>query len=185
MLYIFDMGGVLLDNVFELREILSAHDISLPTMGLYREPAMYEYSAGRIDEQEYWKRFNECHQTDLRAPQWGRFFDPVVNDETMGIILQLRDEGHRVVCGSNTIAPHWEFCLNQGYLGCFDEVYASYLIGSSKPEKEFFMHILSREGLSEKDCIFIDDSPENVRAAREMGIRSLLFSSAHELREQL
>ena len=77
MLFIFDMGGVLLHNVFELVTILHEEGISTPLSDMYKDSLMYDFSAGLITEDEYWKQFNRRYNTNVSSPRWGRTFHPV------------------------------------------------------------------------------------------------------------
>ncbi len=184
MLYIFDMGGVVLKNVFEMADILKAHKLNLDVMTLYRESFMDDYSSGKIDELQYWTSFNEKYGTEIAAPQWGLRFNPELDNTMVNLINSLKT-GNRVVCGSNTIAPHWQFSLNRGDYECFHKVYASHLMGVAKPDGQFWKQILEEEGYSVADTVFIDDFSENVSAAESLGIKSILFKDFDTLREEL
>ncbi|MFM2484993.1 HAD family hydrolase [Celerinatantimonas yamalensis] len=67
-----------------------------------------------------------------------------------------------------------------GLEGEFDEVINSSEIGVAKPALNYFHIALNKLGVSEDDCIFIDDTPKNVEAARSLGIESLLHSNTQE-----
>ena len=68
------------------------------------------------------------------------------NDERMAsLVLEIRDCGHRVVCGTNTLDSHYRLLRDRGDFRIFDAVYASHLMGCAKPEAEFYRFILSAE----------------------------------------
>jgi len=54
-----------------------------------------------------------------------------------------------------------------------------------KPDPQIYHTLLARYGLQAADCVFIDDSPANVRAAREVGMHALQFSDPAQLRADL
>ena len=54
-----------------------------------------------------------------------------------------------------------------------------------KPEPAIYQAFLERCGLQAEDCIFMDDMPENVAAAREAGMHALVYTSAEDARRQL
>lgn len=184
MLYIFDMGGVVLKNVFEMSEILKAHKIDMNLMSLYRDPLMDDYSSGKIDEPQYWEKFNAKYGTEITAPQWGLRFNPELDKKMVDFIEYLKGS-NRVVCGSNTIAPHWQCSVGRGDYKCFHKVYASHLMGVAKPNVQFWKHILNEEGYSATSTIFIDDFSENIRAAESLGIKSILFKDFKTFLEEL
>ncbi|MBQ1870551.1 MAG: HAD-IA family hydrolase, partial [Treponema sp.] len=62
---------------------------------------------------------------------------------------------------------------------------ASFQMGVSKPDTEFWKIILDAEGCSAKDAVFIDDRRENCEAAASLGIRAIHFTSAESLEREL
>ena len=54
-----------------------------------------------------------------------------------------------------------------------------------KPDPEIYKLLLSRYSLQPADCIFIDDNPANIAAARALGIRAIRFTTCSNLRAQL
>jgi putative hydrolase of the HAD superfamily len=184
MLFIFDMGGVLLKNVFELKTILVNHGCELDVAELYRNDLMDDYSSGRIDESQYWEGFNRRFGTSIVPPQWGVYFQPRIDPDTLNLIKSL-SKSHRVVCGTNTIDPHWRKSIERGDYLCFHKVYASHIMGVAKPDPRFWEIILEQEQFNPEETFFIDDFPENVAAARSLGIKGILFTDARTLSEEL
>ncbi len=58
-------------------------------------------------------------------------------------------------------------------------------MGRMKPALDFFHEVLRLLGGKAANYLFIDDSIENVWAAEMMGIRSVQFQSARQLRRVL
>jgi len=54
-----------------------------------------------------------------------------------------------------------------------------------KPESEIYKLCLKRNNLLASESVFIDDNSNNVLAARELGIASILFSAPEQLRSDL
>jgi len=100
------------------------------------------------------------------------------------MIEQLKSNS-RVICGTNTIDSHYYYLLNQGVYDIFDEVYASNLMGISKPDPDFYWHILNKEGIKPENTIFVDDTEENILSAQKIGINSILFTDSDSLRQQI
>lgn len=57
--------------------------------------------------------------------------------------------------------------------------------GLIKPDPRLFHVLLDRFGLQADECTFVDDNPDNVAAACQLGMRGIVFSGAEKLREQL
>jgi 2-haloacid dehalogenase len=54
-----------------------------------------------------------------------------------------------------------------------------------KPDHRIFELALERFGIKASETIFIDDNPNNVKAANELGIRGILFQSQERLLSEL
>lgn len=61
-----------------------------------------------------------------------------------------------------------------------DKIIISAEEGFAKPDKELFHIALSKLNSIPKQCIFIDDLERNIAAAKEIGIRSVLFSDSQQ-----
>jgi putative hydrolase of the HAD superfamily len=58
-------------------------------------------------------------------------------------------------------------------------------MGISKPDPDFYWHILNKEGIKPENTVFVDDTEENVIAAQNIGIKSILFKSPNSLKSQI
>lgn len=72
-----------------------------------------------------------------------------------------------------------------GILQMIDRYVVSGAEGLVKPDPRLFQVLLDRYGLKAEECIFIDDNPDNVDAARQMGMEGIVFQGAEDLREKL
>ena len=57
--------------------------------------------------------------------------------------------------------------------GTFDEVVLSAEHGVRKPDPVIFQLVLDRLGVAAGECLFVDDSEENLAAAQRLGISTL------------
>ncbi|WP_316527560.1 HAD family hydrolase [Kitasatospora brasiliensis] len=103
---------------------------------------------------------------------------------------EARAAGVRTAVLSNSLGrqpydPYAGFDLH----GTFDAVVLSADHGVRKPEPAAFRLVLERLGVSAEDCLFVDDSEENLAAARRFGLTPLLGLDeevvARQLRELL
>ncbi|MBR5092175.1 MAG: HAD family phosphatase [Bacteroidales bacterium] len=72
-----------------------------------------------------------------------------------------------------------------GILQMIDRYVVSGAEGLVKPDPRLFQVLLDRYGLKAEECIFIDDNPDNVDAARQLGMEGIVFQGAEDLREKL
>ena len=52
------------------------------------------------------------------------------------------------------------------------------LLNLTKPETQAFLHLLKQERLSPGGCVMIEDSTENLRTAKSLGMKTVLVGSA-------
>ncbi len=57
--------------------------------------------------------------------------------------------------------------------------------GYVKPDPRLFHILLDRYNLQANDCIFVDDNPDNIAGANNIGLHGILFTDADTLRKQL
>ena len=183
-LYIFDMGGVLCCDFNDIPVISSYLGITEENFFIYSGENFRKLLDGKIDSSEFWVRFSLRYGKKVKEELFGKFFNPGIIQETKDIIEQLKSNS-RVVCGTNTIDSHYYYLLNQGVYDIFDELYASNLMGISKPDPNFYWYILNKERIKPENTVFVDDTEENILSAQKIGINSILFTDSDSLKQQI
>jgi putative hydrolase of the HAD superfamily len=67
----------------------------------------------------------------------------------------------------------------------FSAFYSSCFLGVRKPSAAIFQRALDFTQRSAPECVMIDDRPENLEAPAALGMRTIRFQSAAQLREEL
>lgn len=67
----------------------------------------------------------------------------------------------------------------------FDPIFISSMIGFTKPDPAFYVHVLGVLNLKPEECLLIDDSQINIAGAEAVGMKGLLFESAVQLEGDL
>lgn len=57
--------------------------------------------------------------------------------------------------------------------------------GYRKPDARAFLHACEQLGAKPQECLFVDDREGNCEGAREVGLKSILFESADQVRREL
>lgn len=70
-------------------------------------------------------------------------------------------------------------------LALLDDVVVSGTEGLAKPDPRVYGLLVARTGRPLADLVFVDDRPENVEAARALGMAGLVFTGADALRADL
>lgn len=148
-----------------------------------------DYEEGRIDTMGFFK-----HVTDaLAAPElqyeefcaaWSDiFFD---SGEMLAWLKELKKD-FRLHLISNINELHYDFIRRNfsDHIAVFDDVFLSYEIGHRKPHREIYDRAIHASGFEVPQCLYIDDREDLVAAAREMGIRSVVFKNVAACRQEL
>jgi 2-haloacid dehalogenase len=128
------------------------------------------------------------HEANIRA-FYGRW-DEMLNGTISGMMDILEElkksRKYKLYALSNWSAETWPIALsNYSFLNWFDGLVISGLEGIRKPDPGFYQLLLDRYNIDPAAALFIDDNYRNVLAARQMGIASIHFSSAEELKKEL
>lgn len=67
----------------------------------------------------------------------------------------------------------------------FEKVYYSHLVRMRKPNREIFELVLKENGLDPAETLFVDDSPQHLATAKELGLRTHLMTREDSLEKFL
>ena len=107
-------------------------------------------------------------------------------DGTPAILAALKARGVGLYALSNfsmETFPHARARFD--FLGEFEGLVISGEEGVAKPDRRIYDLILARYGLDPAACLFIDDVPANVEAARAVGIDAVQFTGSDQLNRDL
>ncbi|MCR5079812.1 MAG: HAD family phosphatase [Treponema sp.] len=190
MLFIFDMGGVCCNTwkgTGKISEILGLKKEEFES--IYgkdtKDSLFHKCTIGEIDTAGFWKEFNKRCGIKVFTDWFHYLFHPVLIQETVELIEELKKKGHRVVCGTNTISGHYANHVENGDYSIFDQTYASCFMGVAKPDPDFYRLILKAEEASAENTVFIDDRIENVEAAAGIGITAIQYKNSADLRQKI
>jgi len=114
-------------------------------------------------------------------------YDPYIHEA----IIRIKEAGkHRVIALTNNFsvinAPPSELAfLGWGAGGAvpqhlrelFDDFCDSSTLGMRKPEPEFYLLACSRSNITPQEAVFLDDIGINLKAAQELGMRTIRVST--------
>lgn len=101
-------------------------------------------------------------------------------------IREVKEKGCRVYVISNFAEKPYQDCIEAlDFLSETDGAVLSYQEQMIKPSPEIYRLLCSRYGLKPEECVFIDDMPVNVEAAKEQGMRGILFRSLEQAKKEL
>ncbi len=189
---IFDIGNVLLrwTNLPLFEDVDQTLHITEEQRGEYWQKYMDVLEIGKITEKEFWDGFIKDTKAEGRLPlesllqrQFKRRF--TVDEEMVKIPYKLQKSGLKIGIISNTIAPHAEIIRNSKSFEGFDEFILSNEVGFRKPEREIYELALQILHVKPDEALFVDDLPENVEGANNVGIHGILFKNKDILLQDL
>ena len=108
------------------------------------------------------------------------------NDEVCRLIPELKPH-YRLVLLSNTNELHAVHFRRQfaDTLNHFDTLILSHEVGLRKPCADIYAHCHKVAGARPSQCLFLDDLPANIEAARACGWHGIVYHSGLDLRREL
>jgi len=189
---VFDIGNVLTD--FRWREFLRDKGfdeamIDRIARASVMSPFWNEFDRGEMDAEKLMGEFIKLDpeiEKELRFA-YGEIHGMVTKrDYAIPWIRELKGKGYGVYYLSNFSYKAYVDCADAlDFLPWTDGGILSYRDKVIKPGREIFDLLLSRYGLKAEECVFLDDSPKNVEAAREYGFYGICFTTKEQAEEEL
>lgn len=102
------------------------------------------------------------------------------------LVKKLKANGQRVFGLSNwSVETFALVCPVYPVLDLMEDMVISGVEKVMKPDHRIFELALDRFGIKAEETVFIDDNPNNVKAANELGIHGILFQSREQLEKEL
>ena len=190
---LFDVGGVLLTNGWDLRErmvVLERFSLDLAAFEA-RSPAVYDaWERGAISVDAYLDTTVFYEPRSFSRDEFFAFLlaqsKPLPNG-ALGILGEVAASG-KFLLGALNNEPREtnEYRLERYSLhNFFRVVLSSCYLGLRKPEPAIFHRALDILGRPAERILFIDDRPENVAGAEAAGMKAIRFEGAEGLRSEL
>lgn len=196
---IFDLGGVLLNIDYKLTEeaFVGLGITNFPELysQLQQTPLFDDVETGRISGEEFVDRIKEHAGLALTDQQVVDAWNAMLLNfpiRRLQILQQLRLH-YDLVLLSNTNEIH-EAAFNEilkrehgipNVAVFFDKVYLSHRVGLRKPMPEIFQKVLDDTGFDAKHTLFIDDSPQHVVGAEQVGIRAIHLTNGMTIEKDI
>ena len=185
---VFDIGNVLAD--FRVMEFLGekGFDANMSKRILKASlmtPYWGQFERAEISEEEAIDLFAST-DPDIRDELWKAFSDVrgllVIREYAVPLIKDLKKKGFKVYYLSNYSKKAYDECGESlAFMEFMDGGLVSFKVGKTKPDPEMYKQFLNEYGLKAEECLFIDDTEENVIAARKLGFEGIVFTGYEDL----
>lgn len=184
------MGNVLVKWVPET----FMKDYSEPEKELFRKEIYYSENwlrldRGELSEEELTQlvcsRLPEQYHTD--AKKLIKWYDMSSQIDGMEqLVIRLKNKGYKIYLLSNTSKMFYKIKRRFPVLEHFDGTFISADYGILKPDKQIFRLFCDKFSVIPSECVFIDDTPVNIKSATEEGFAGIVFNgNAEELEIEL
>ena len=188
---VFDYGGVLAKPNRDVAIKFLCRSLHISAEELKKtKPEREAFFKNGQSEKEFWLQF--ALQKNIELPEdWTANFSAAMKTAlgTKATMFALVDElkKQQIPVGllSNVNERSARFIRSFGFYSPFDPCLLSCELGMEKPNPKIFQILVEKMQLSPHDIVFIDDLPENIAAAKKVGIDAILFKSSKQIRKAL
>ena len=189
---VFDIGGVLLDwnPRYLYRQLFNDDEAMERFLSEVCSPAWNErQDAGRPWGEAVADLIARHPEHAAMISAYHERWQEMLSGEVPGsvdVLEELKSQGLRLYALTNW--SHETFPVARKiypFLEFFEGVVVSGEEKLIKPDPEIFHRLLARYDIMPSRAVYIDDSPRNVAAAADVGLRALRFTDADRLRQDL
>ena len=187
---IFDLSEVFISGIYgiekRLAPILNIEE-KIISRQLY-DGSFPDLMLGNITEDDFldevisnynWKIEKEIVKKEIRQNLLNEI------DGTKEILLKLSGKYDLILLSDHCAEWVEHVIKSHDFLSVFDKIYFSFQIKSTKKSKNALEFVLKENSLIPNECLFIDDSTTNISFANELGINSIHFKDAEDLKGEL
>ena len=110
----------------------------------------------------------------------------VASPENTRLLRELKEAGFSLYFLSNTNPSAFDYMTRtHEFFRYLDGGVASFKVGLLKPDHAIFQLFAKTYGKDPAQCVFVDDTPANTRAAAECGFGTVTLKTIPSLREEL
>lgn len=195
---IFDLGGVILNIDYHLTSGAFIRNGVAHFDQLYSQLSQShlfdDYETGKISTATFLRKLLLTApglQSGQAIQSWNAMLQDLPADR-LAWVHALRPK-YKTYIFSNTNALH-EAAFNREVKNItgsddlspfFDKVYLSHKIGHRKPHPQGFELILAENKLQPSATLFIDDSPQHIAGAQQLGLQTLYLPKGKDLQTEL
>ena len=186
---LFDLGKVLLnfdnDNAKNYFKKFGVDDYEKHVLALHAQNIFNELETGELSAEQFINAISQKLNDSVSATEIQCAWNSILMDfrtESMKHLEKLKKQYKLYLLSNTNVLHHEEFnriLFNQLQIKSLDsyftKAYYSHQIGMRKPNRNIYDFVLKDAGINAAETLFIDDLPENVAAASELGFQTHLL----------
>ena len=188
---IFDLGGVYFSNgtrnavdTISVKYRIERDSVEAILNG---EPGK-QYRLGEMSAEQFWQRAKTSWNIEVSSEKlsqiWYSSYQP--NEGVVRLVTRLKNAGYELLYLSNNTRERVAY-LDEKYsfLRKFDDGIFSHVAKCKKPDPIIYQLLLDRASHPASECVYIDDKPEYLGPAKNLGMQVIAFKSASQLESRL
>ncbi len=189
---VFDIGNVLTDFTWDKFLVFKGYDdkmVERIAKATVYSDDWVEYDKGNLTNEEIIARFVE-NDPEIRSEIEESFknIDGIIlkREKTIPWIRALKAAGYKVLYLSNFSKQALEGCPDaMAFLDETDGGILSFREHVVKPDPAIYNLLVSRYNLTPSKTVFIDDTPVNIEAARNLGWKGIIYRDYNQVVDEL
>lgn len=189
---IFDLGRVLL--TFEPVDFLhklygKGEKAQILYKAVFGSKTWFDLDRGTVNYEDAIRIITEeygdyAEEVRYLLYNWVEIMTPI--EDNLKLLNGLKLKGYNLYLLSNFHREAYDRVFSKySFFKYFDGIFISSHYGLLKPEQEIYTKMLQEFSLDPAECIFIDDTPVNISAAKELGIEGIVFTDPESLKQEL
>lgn len=192
---IIDYGEVIFKLDFDLAKEafkdLGISEVDSFYSHLMQSSVFDDFDKGVINASEFRNSIRDITKVELTDEAIDGAYNSLLVEIPEGIheILWNLHQHYKTFLLSNNNEIHYEYIMSyiknkyqmSNYDDYFEQAYFSHLMGMRKPDKEIFEKVLADHQLNPSTTLFIDDSPQHIETAQNLGMQTCLITTQNTL----
>jgi len=188
----FDIGGVLGTNGWDREQrakAVSHFGLDAEDFEHRHEDAVGSFETGRMTLDEYLDDIVFCERRGFSRDDFKAFMmaqsEPF--PESIAVARELAGARRHVLMTLNNESAELNVhrLRSFGLLPLFSAFFSSCWVGALKPSRRIYEVARDMSQAEPARCVFVDDRPQNLTPAAALGMRTVLFKDAAQLRRDL
>lgn len=187
---LFDVGGVIVSLILKNPQgytVGSRHFNPEVLEGFYFTKELNHYMLGTLSHEQLIGNYIKSKKLDISVEEYNEIIQTDI--APMGGMVKLIEalsNKYKIALATNDGNLISKYKIEKsGVLPYLSKVIASYRIRELKPQSAFYKKALTIIDAKPEECIFVDDTQQNVDAANSVGIKSILFKNTAQLEKDL
>jgi glucose-1-phosphatase len=194
---IFDLGGVILNidynltrNAFAKAGVRNFDEMYSQTEA---DDLFRHLETGKISEELFYKELNKRNGFDLPFAEIEKSWNAMLltfRENSLQFLTSLKSN-YRIFLLSNTNHIHLKELKNIynnkpreiAFEKYFEKAYYSCEMGLRKPNADIYERVLEENNLDAGKTLFVDDSVQNIEAAKLLGMQTILLVAGKNIEE--